>query len=451
MATSYYSPAPLPYRPYNAPTASNPIGFVSNTNPVKAAQNQRQWVAGEGDVYQSNDEDLANQYATQQSGTQQYLDPIESALATGGGGYSPSEVSQIELTPQQQQNIATGAGISAGAGTASAVGSAQRAAAASGGNPAAMATYRARAAQMEGANAGDAMTQARIQAQQAGSQGAQTVGNARMNQQNQGLQYYGNLQAQQGQQAQSEQGLAQGAYGTEVGGTGNALGAQLTAAGMPTTGDKVIGAIGGALSSLADGTPDYLGDEGTDAVVGEDGPEMIVDNASNPKPNRTFMADGIYNYVANGLPDTMGGGSPLPISSGNYGETATAGQIGPVSAPSFGQRLGGALRNYLQGAGGQGTQKPDQGQPQSQNGGMQAAQSLGAGLGNVGKLAALAFLADGTPSAGPKIVTSPTRVKLAPGDQVIPLSYRPKAKIRPSAALPAINAMRQRPMFGAQR
>jgi hypothetical protein len=33
----------------------------------------------------------------------------------------------------------------------------------------------------------------------------------------------------------------------------------------------------------------------------------------------------------------------------------------------------------------------------------------------------------------PQIMTSPTRVHLAPNDMVVPLTYRPKAKVRPSA------------------
>lgn len=60
--------------------------------------------------------------------------------------------------------------------------------------------------------------------------------------------------------------------------------------------------------------------------------------------------------------------------------------------------------------------------------------------------------AGGTSMAnGVKIVDSPTRVKLAPGDQVVPLSFRPRAKVRPSAAMPALMAgPRVRPMFGAR-
>jgi hypothetical protein len=43
------------------------------------------------------------------------------------------------------------------------------------------------------------------------------------------------------------------------------------------------------------------------------------------------------------------------------------------------------------------------------------------------------YKADGQAPMPPKIVTSPTRVRLAPGDAVVPLTYRPHAKVRPSA------------------
>ena len=40
-----------------------------------------------------------------------------------------------------------------------------------------------------------------------------------------------------------------------------------------------------------------------------------------------------------------------------------------------------------------------------------------------------------------KIFNKPTAVRLDPSDSVIPLTYRPKAKVRPSAALPALKEL----------
>ena len=296
------SPAALYPQYYNPTYTGSTVGYQTGNTPVKTAQNERAVVQSAGDQFINTDQQLANEYAAQQAGTQSYLNPIETNLASGQGGYNPSEASQIELTPEQKQNIVTGAGISAGAGNAAAVGAAERAAAATGGNPAALATFRARAAQSQAADAGQASTGASVAAQQAGATGAESVGNARMQQQGEGLNYLGNLQAQQGSQGQAEQGLAQQAYGTQTSGTNDATKTGLTAAGIPTTTDKLIGAAAGAASALlADGAPGYLDDGGQDAVVGENGMEAVIENApkavvkgaSDPvRSHTTFMDNG---------------------------------------------------------------------------------------------------------------------------------------------------------------
>lgn len=464
MATSYYQPAPT--YSLTSPTAVNNIGYNNSKDPRVATANQRQLIAGQGDALQANDESLANQYQQQQVGTQNYLNPVESTLAGGGGGYAPSETSQIELnpatadkinySPQDIQNLVTGAGISAGAGTASAVGAAERAAAAGGGNPAALATYRARAAQTEGANAGDAMTKARTEgkqleasgattAQGLQSAGAQAVGNAAIGQQNQALGYYGNLQAQQGQQGLSEQGLQQGAYGTEAGTGTQATGQVLQASQTPSTSDKIIGGVTGALSALEDGTAGYLNDGGMDAVVGENGPEAIVEAASDPvRSNTTFMEDG------------FSGGT----NDEGYGMDVGAG--GPTAQPSWASRAGSALQNYLRS---NSQQKPAGAAPGSPAWNPTTPYSqIGSAVGGIVSHLAdgmksgfhwsdrqphmlhtpspkVPYLADGGSPEPPQIITKPTRVHLNPDDQVIPLSYRPKAKIRPSAAVAAMPMM----------
>lgn len=360
-----YQPAALPYTPTQAPTAQFNQGRASNTSdPRKIAANQLEQVQGQGDALQQNDANLANQYAAQAAGTQSYLNPIENTLATGGGGYTPEQASQIqlsgadksqiELSPQDKQNIITGAGISAGAGTASAVGAADRAAAAAGGNPTAMAAYRARAAQTQGAQAGDAMTQARVAAQTAGSQGAQAahglessgaqaVGNAAIGQQNQALNYYGGLQGQQNSNALSEQGLQQGAYGTETSGTTAASDLGVKASQTPSTTSQILGGIGSAAkiaSFLAEGTS---GLGGTDAVLGEDGPEAIIEAASNPVRSETkFMADGDPAVPA-----------PDMIAPGTYagGYTDPYAPPGSASNPqTWQQKASAGLNNYLSGS-----------------------------------------------------------------------------------------------------
>jgi hypothetical protein len=297
------SPASALYSPYYNPTyTGSTVPYTSQTDPRKLAENQRAVVQSTGDQFIGTDQQLANEYAAQQGGTQSYLNPIQQANASGQGGYTADEASQIELTPGQQQDIVSSAGNSAGVGTAAGVGAAERAYAATGGNPAAEATFRARAAQQQGAQAGAAETGARVAAQQAGSAGAQAVGNAKLNQENQALGYFGNLQAQQGSQAQNEQGLAQGAYGTQTGGTGQAAGVGFNASQTPTGWDEAIGTAASAASAfLADGY--YPDDGGQDAIVAEDGPEAIVKAASDPvRSDITFMADGKYASNSGGGP-----------------------------------------------------------------------------------------------------------------------------------------------------
>ncbi len=331
MATS---PTPPPSYQYFAPYATN-AGYNTTSDPRQAAKNEAEFAVNTGGQLLNQQQQLAQQYGQEEAATQNYLNPIEGQLAAGQGGYTPAEAQQIELSPQQQNDIVQGAGISAGVNTAASVGAADRAAAASGGNPAAMATYRARAAQTQGAQAGDAETKARIAAQQAGSAGAQAVGNAAMAQQGQALGYYGNLQSQEGTQEATEQGLGNQTFGTETSGLSSGTTAGINAAGVPTTTDKIIGGIAGAASAfLADGEPNYLHggtDGGQDAVLGEDGPEAIIPGpadvvraASDPvRSHTTFMADG-YN-----TDDPGAAGQSVPGGAPSSGATAPAGGMPP--------------------------------------------------------------------------------------------------------------------------
>ncbi len=80
---------------------------------------------------------------------------------------SDSFLKDYNMSPEEQQNIVTGAGISAGARDAAAVDDMERRAAAAGSGPGGVAAYRARMARAGAADAGDAMTQARIKASDA--------------------------------------------------------------------------------------------------------------------------------------------------------------------------------------------------------------------------------------------------------------------------------------------
>lgn len=546
MATT---PAPS-YRAYQAPTTGSRFGYSNESDPRKLAANQRSVVQSTGDNLMSGDEQLANQYADQASGLEGYLDPVESKLAAGNGGYNASEANQIQLSPEQKsqielsqadksqiqlspedkariqlsqgdksqieyspqdvQDIVNKAGISAGQQTAASVGGAERAAAASGGSPAALATYRARAAQTGAANAADAETNARVAAknaqsgaaataaglqsqtaasaaglqsqgaasaaglqsqgastaQQLQSAGGQAVGNARLGQQNQGLSYYSGLQGQKNSNALSEQGLQQGAYGTQTSGTGQAAGLGFQASQTPTTSDKIIGAVGSAAGAfLADGEMGYLDPDGQDAVVGENGPEAVINNApeavqrgaSDPvRSNTTFMDNG------------FAGDDNHPGEMGDSGDTsgfhidpipgdATMGKQRNPNQPNF-------LQSYLAKA--RSAQKPQAGAQPDQWNKTTPYQQAGAAIGKVASLLAdgetgggignyladgdapwsdqgVSMEADGHVPNGvqvgrAQVFNKPTAIRLGKSESVIPLSFRARAKVRPSAAMPAL-------------
>lgn len=332
----------------------------------------------------------ATDAGTRREATADYLGNITHPMAEGKGGYSADEASAIQdksglavlgdkaasigpsqdylnsqqMTPQQQQDLITKAGISAGAGASAAKEAIQRQAGASGGNPLALAAFRARLDRQSAGEQGDAMTNARIAASNAaatraagaeqqresglasstaaglnvsnaGSTRAQTVGDTRLAQQTQGL----NAEQTQNSQANADEQAARsrqqtsdaqkaGVYGVQSGNTNQAVGLGNQAVGLGTeavnagtgavnagtgavnagtnaseagtqavnagtnaanTGlaasqkpgvlDKVIGAASGALGALKLADGDYLG-SGTDAIVGEQGPEKVVDASS---------------------------------------------------------------------------------------------------------------------------------------------------------------------------
>lgn len=88
---------------------------------------------------------------------------IDPAALKQDAGAAQTEV----MTPEQEREMVTAAGISAGARNQAAVGSLQRSALAAGSSPQGVAAYRARMNEETAAQAGDAMTEARVQAQQA--------------------------------------------------------------------------------------------------------------------------------------------------------------------------------------------------------------------------------------------------------------------------------------------
>ena len=413
-------------------------GYNNTGDPRKATANQRFLNQETGDQLLSQ---YGQQYNAQQGGapvntvqgTANYLNTIEDPLAQGNGGYNASESGQIELTPEQEQNIATNAGVTAGSTTQAGVGAADRATAAAGGNPTAMAAYRARAADTAGTQAGAATTAGEIAAQQAGSAGAQAVGNARLAQQNQGLNYYSGQNTQANQNAQQANQLQETAYGTEAGSGNAATGNVLNASQTPSTSDKVIGGITGVLGALDEGTMPA----GKDAVVGENGPEWVG------KPNYLDMGDVNTDDPGDSVPASGSWGAPA-TDSDNF----SLGSAQPKAQVPFWQKLIQQSQS----------QPGQQGKPQQPWNPTTPYSQAGSAIGSLAKLAFLdegTMPADGNPlnqmddepwppakSAPPRsmlaqgtIIDKPTNVRLGPQDAVIPLSYRAMAKARPSMAM----------------
>lgn len=80
---------------------------------------------------------------------------------------SDAFLKDYNMSPEEQQNLVTSAGISAGAKDSAAVGDLERRAAAAGASPMGVGAYRARLARQQAADAGDAMTKARVDASNA--------------------------------------------------------------------------------------------------------------------------------------------------------------------------------------------------------------------------------------------------------------------------------------------
>ena len=425
-----------------ATTPVNPIGYPTNmdfntSNPRTIAAQNLTGIVNTGNQLYNQQAQRYNQGTGQAQATQDYLGGIMNPLAQGQGGYNAQETSQIEMTPQQQQNMITSAGISAGTNTQAASDAAQRAANAAGGNPAAVAAYRARAANQAGAQAGNAMTNARVQTQAQEAANAENVGQARLGQQNNALNYYGNLQSQQNQNAQNAANQQQQTYQTQSSGSNGAAQTGLAASQTPSTFDKIIGGVGGALSFLDEGGVSGDGDDGAGIAQ----PGFIPNPATAPTGTPTspttmpFWQRFQHRMQAQQQPQSQGqqtqGGSPRTVNPGNVGGSigSSAGKIASLfmadgGFPKESIRDEGLIPSY-------GAAKPDY----LSDGGMGGTAVVGEGGPE-----AVGDMTKGYMDKG-SVFDKPTAVRLDKGDAVVPLGYRANAKVRPSAAMPMINNM----------
>ena len=102
-----------------SPTPYTPLGATGSTtfntgNARQLTQQELNYLNQQGANLQTQDAGLYNENMGAAGGTQDYLGNLENPLAQGQGGYNPSEVSQIQMTPQQQADMVSSAGISAG-------------------------------------------------------------------------------------------------------------------------------------------------------------------------------------------------------------------------------------------------------------------------------------------------------------------------------------------------
>lgn len=414
-------------------------GYNNTQDPRKLAQNQRQTVTNQGDALQQENLDQFNQGQAQAQGTQGYLADVEDPLAQGHGGYTPGEASQIQYTPQDVQNIVNRAGTTAGAATAAGADAATRAANAAGGNPAAVAAYRARAAQQTGVQSGDAATGAQVAAKQAQATNAENIGQTRIGQQNQGLNYYQGLEQQQNQNSQNAANRQSGIYGTQTTGTNQAANLGLQASQTPSTLDKVIGGVAGAAGAFLDegSVWDGEGQQPTrpyPAVVAEGGPEAVIKMASG---GHDWLEDG-----GMGSGEAGDEGSAMPMGTTQQGDDSW-------SKTPFWKQMAMNARNSMVNK--QGASPPTSNGPAS--GGWNPTTPYSQIGSAVGSIAKNLFADDGEMFGDSgAIFTKPTNVMLQPNEAAVPLNYRPMAKTRPSMAMPLVNQIQKKHMaYGGAR
>lgn len=425
---------------------SYPVQYPTNqdfntSDPRKIAAQNLTGVVNTGNQLYNQQQQRYNAGSGQAQQTQDYLGGILAPQAEGNGGYNAQETSQIEMTPEQQQQMVTAAGISAGTATEAAADAGQRAANAAGGNPQAVAAYRARAANQAGAQAGNAETNARVQAQAQEAANTENVGQARLGQQTNAENYYGNLQSQQNTNAQNAANQEQQTYATQAGGSNQAAATGVKASQTPSTFDKIIGGVGGALNFLDDGDAGDGWDEmdsmqSPDPVNGaQPNGDAVGGTPTSPATvpfwkrfqNRMQAQQQQNPPQGQGMPQ----GAAKNVNPGNVGASIGS-SLGKVASlfmadggfPQRSIRDEGLIPSY-------GTAKPDY----LADGGMGGTAVVGEGgpeaVGDMSK----GYMDKGS------VFDKPTAVRLDKGDAVVPLGYRANAKVRPSAAMPMINNM----------
>jgi hypothetical protein len=385
---------------------------------------------------------------------------------------SDSFLKDYNMSPEEQQNIVTSAGISAGAKDAAAVGDLERRAAAAGASPMGVGAYRSRMARQQAGDAGDAMTKARVAASEAAAgrklqgedlrtRGGQYLTNVRT-----GTELQMGEDALRGTQQLGEQALQQRntVEGNRQGAEQFTTDAQMKAA--ATGGQAAIGNEAN-INSQGRQQSQYNATTGTGIAQAKDqanayrsgqiannrqavntgnqatrfGQGTTVSNTDSARAKtvadqRIAQQDKGLGYYQNqqqqanqNQQNSYGRQNSLYATQAGSGNQATNSAIAASQVPSTFDKVVGGLAGGLSAVGG-GT-------------GIAALSKLADG--GVANKPTLGIVGEEGPEwigkpdnkageymGGGQVVSSPTLTMLEAGEAVVPLSYRSRAKTRPS-------------------
>ncbi len=357
---------------------------------------------------------------------------------------SDSFLKDYNMTPEEEQQIVTGAGISAGAKDAAAVDALERSARAAGSDPQGVAAYRARMARAQASDAGDAMTQARIKASESAA-GRKLTGEQLREQ---GGQYLTNVRtgtelAMGDQALAGTQQLGQQALGQRNMVEQQRLAADQEKAGLNLNAAEAAGQADVANEANINSEGRQVGQFNTTTGTGIAQAQDVADSnrAAGIATNR--QATGVNNQAT------------------QFGQQKTNNDTGSTRATGVANtRLGQQTQglNYYQG-------QNDQANTNTQNAQNRELGIYGTQAGGTNQAAGLGVQAAAQPGALSKIVSGVTGMvgalgggagiaKLGGGadggvfdkptnitvgeagpEAVVPLGYRARAKVRPSVAM----------------
>lgn len=404
----------------------------------------------QSDTYRQNSRNILNQnrggfegaFGATAGNVRGAIDP--SAVTT-----SDQFLQDYNMSPEERQDIVTGAGISAGTGYRAAAGELQRRGAAAGASPLAIGAYRARMEREGAAAAGDAMTQARIKASEAAA--GRKISGEELRQQ--GGRYLTDVrtgtemglgqEALRGQEALGEQARQQENL-MET----NRQGAQqfLTQADMDAARAAGTARIQNAqnVTGVGQGAREFAATTGTGIATAQDR-DLAARNAAiaqNRQAAEQYNQDARYGrgMAANtALSNRAAGVGDTRLNQQNLARNYYTGQSGQANANAEAarQRQLGAYATQTSGTN------------QATAIGEQAASRpalwekiANTALGAVGAATGAGFIPKPKPKSGGAmaeggVVSSPTVALLGEEgpEMVTPLTYRARAKIRPSATM----------------